>query len=181
MSLPFGTALVLGGARSGKSRYAERLVCDSGLERLYIATSPVVDDETRARITLHKQQRGAGWRTIEEELDICTVLQREADPQRIILLDCLTLWLNNLFYHKRNAREQTEQLVASLSSLSGPVIFVSNEIGLGLVPPDPLSRDFRDAQGRLNQSLAAACDRVVFVAAGLPLVLKPSSQPDMLS
>lgn len=177
---PPRTVLVLGGARSGKSRYAESLALKSGLSRLYVATSPIIDAETRDRVALHKAQRGAGWRTVEEETDVAGVLECEAGPERIILVDCLTLWLNNLFFKNLDAAAETGRLCHAVSRLKGPAIFVSNEIGLGLVPESKLSRDFRDAQGRINQAMAEACQSVVFVAAGLPLTLKPSSQPDVI-
>ena len=176
---PPRTVLVLGGARSGKSRFAETLALNSGLSRLYVATSPIIDEETRDRVALHKAQRGGGWRTLEEEMDVAGVLDCEAGPERVILVDCLTLWLNNLFFRTLDVAAETERLCHAVSHLKGPAIFVSNEIGLGLVPETKLSRDFRDAQGRINQAMAEACKSVVFVAAGLPLTLKPSSQPDV--
>ncbi len=174
----FGT-LVLGGARSGKSRFAEELVFNSGLERLYVATSPVIDEEMKDRVALHKAQRGQHWRTLEEELDLVGVLECEAEPGKVLLVDCLTLWLNNLIYRERSVAEETAALCEAVRHLGSPCVFVSNEIGMGLVPDNRLSRDFRDAQGRLNQDMANVCGKVVFVAGGLPLLLKPNQQPEI--
>lgn len=167
--------LVLGGARSGKSAHAEALARASGRDLVYLATSPVLDAEWEGRVNRHKAQRGTDWRTVEEELDIVSVLEREARAGQIVLVDCLTLWLNNLIYHGRDVEAETQRLVAHLAAPAGPVILVSNEIGLGIVPEARETRAFRDAQGRLNQLVARVAARVVFVAAGLPLTLKPSS------
>ena len=165
--------LVLGGARSGKSALAERLARDSGLQRVYIAAAQAHDDEMRARIATHREARAHdGWRTIEEPLDIAGVIARESAPATVLLVDCLTLWLTNVMMSEHNIAATQSTLLATLSQANGPVIFVSNELGLGLVPETPLGRRFRDAQGRLNQAVAAAVPHVVFVAAGLPLVLK---------
>lgn len=163
--------LVLGGARSGKSAYAEALVEGAG-GGIYLATAEAGDEEMAERIRLHRQRRGDAWTTVEEPLDLCGALARAAAPGRPILVDCLTLWLSNLMGAGRDAAAGTRALVAGLAGLAGPVVFVSNEVGLGLVPETPIGRAFRDHAGRLNQAVAAAADRVVFVAAGLPLVLK---------
>ncbi|MDB5627746.1 MAG: adenosylcobinamide kinase [Tardiphaga sp.] len=173
-SLP--TTLVLGGARSGKSIFAERLIRDSGLERIYLATATAGDDEMAARIARHRQQRGAGWATIEEPLALVEALAREATPGRAILVDCLTLWLSNLMLAERDVAAESHRLASALSEIETPVMLVSNEVGLGLVPETPLGRAFRDAQGRLNQIVAAAVPQVVFIAAGLPLWLKRPAQ-----
>lgn len=172
-------ALILGGARSGKSRFAEELAINSGLRRVYVATSPVIDTEMDERIALHRAQRGNDWRTIEEELDLVGVLTREAAPDTVILVDCLTLWLNNLLYRERDVALEARRLAEALESIKGPCVLVSNEVGMGIVPENALARSFRDAQGRLNQDIAAVAQKVIFVAAGLPLVLKPSSHPDI--
>ncbi len=171
--------LVIGGARSGKSRHAEALARASGLERIYLATATAWDDEMRDRIARHRAARAEdGWRTVEEPLALTQALRREAAPGRVVLVDCLTLWLTNVMLGAATeaARAAVEtamsDLVATVPALPGPVLFVSNEVGWGIVPDNRLARDFRDAQGLLNQRLAEACDRVVLVAAGLPLALK---------
>jgi adenosylcobinamide kinase/adenosylcobinamide-phosphate guanylyltransferase len=171
------TTLVLGGARSGKSRYAESLVVASGAERIYLATAAAGDDEMANRIATHRESRGPGWRTIEEQFGLSTALAREARPGRAILVDCLTLWLTNLMLADRDIAHASAEFCGLLPNLPCPVVLVSNEVGLGLVPETPLGRRFRDAQGRLNQAVAAAVPNVVFVAAGLPLTLKPSQGP----
>jgi adenosylcobinamide kinase/adenosylcobinamide-phosphate guanylyltransferase len=166
------TTLVLGGARSGKSSFAERLVRDSGLARVYLATATAGDAEMRERIAHHHAARGDGWRTVEEPIELVETLAREAAPDRAVLIDCLTLWLSNLMHAGRDVGAESRRLADCLTQVRGPVILVSNEVGLGLVPDTPLGRDFRDAQGRLNQAIAAAVPAVVFIAAGLPLWLK---------
>ncbi|GAB4529762.1 MAG: bifunctional adenosylcobinamide kinase/adenosylcobinamide-phosphate guanylyltransferase [Roseibium sp.] len=170
--------LVTGGARSGKSRFAERLVMESGLEKVYVATGAAHDGEMAERIAAHRGRRGADWQTVEEELDLEPVLRREARPGRAILVDCLTLWLSNLLFAERDVASESARLCETVSALAGPCIFVTNEVGMGIVPDNRLSRSFRDAQGRLNQDMAEACGKVVLVAAGQPLLLKPSSQPE---
>jgi adenosylcobinamide kinase/adenosylcobinamide-phosphate guanylyltransferase len=169
------TTLVLGGARSGKSAFAEQLVGDSGLARSYLATATAGDDEMRARIAHHRIQRGDGWTTVEEPLALVDALTREATPGRAVLVDCLTLWLSNLMFAARDTEMEARRLTRFLGAAKYPVVLVSNEVGLGLVPETPLGRSFRDAQGRLNQIVAAAVPNVVFIAAGLPLWLKRSS------
>ena len=173
---PLATTLVLGGARSGKSRFAENLVTDSGLQRIYIATSAVGDDEMAVRIASHRESRGPDWLTIEEQFDLAGALLREARAGRALLVDCLTLWLTNLMLAERDTAEASRELCGILADVSCPVVLVSNEVGMGLVPETPLGRRFRDAQGRLNQAVAAAVPNVVFVAAGLPLVLKHAGE-----
>lgn len=163
--------LVLGGARSGKSAYAEALAIAGGTAR-YLATAQAFDDEMTARIDLHKSRRGAGWTTFEEPLDLVGVLQRIARPDAPVLVDCLTLWTSNLLFAERDLEAEGDALAGCLRDLNGSVIFVANEVGLGIVPDNALARRFRDAAGRLNQKIAAAADRVVFVAAGLPMILK---------
>jgi adenosylcobinamide kinase / adenosylcobinamide-phosphate guanylyltransferase len=167
--------LVLGGARSGKSAFAEILVRDSGLARIYLATATAEDDEMKARVAHHRAQRGDGWITIEEPLALVDALTREATRGRAVLVDCLTLWLSNLMLAGRDPEIESRRLTRFLGVAKYPVIFVSNEVGLGLVPETPLGRRFRDAQGRLNQLVAACVPNVVFIAAGLPLWLKKSS------
>ena len=167
--------LVLGGARSGKSAFAENLLRDSGLARIYLATATAGDDEMKARVAQHRAQRGEGWTTIEEPLALVDALTREATRGRAVLVDCLTLWLSNLMLAGRDPEIESRRLTRFLGVAKYPVIFVSNEVGLGLVPETPLGRRFRDAQGRLNQLVAACVPNVVFIAAGLPLWLKKSS------
>jgi adenosylcobinamide kinase / adenosylcobinamide-phosphate guanylyltransferase len=169
------TTLVLGGARSGKSSFAENLVRDSGLARIYLATATADDDDMKARVAQHRAQRGDGWTTIEEPLALVDALTREAIRGRAVLVDCLTLWLSNLMMAERDPDIEARRLTRFLGVAKYPIVFVSNEVGLGLVPETPLGRRFRDAQGRLNQLVAACVPNVVFIAAGLPLWLKQSS------
>lgn len=169
-SLPRVT-LVLGGARSGKSRHAEMLVRAAG-GGVYLATAQALDAEMAARIARHRAERGRDWTTIEEPLELAAALERGARAGQPILVDCLTLWLSNLMGAGRGVEAETARLLAALKVLPAPVVFVSNEVGLGIVPDNALARAFRDEAGRLNQAVAAAADRVVFLAAGLPLALK---------
>ena len=162
--------LVLGGASSGKSAHAETLVSAMAGEAVYVATAQAHDAEMAARITAHRDRRGAGWATVEEPLDLAEAIFGAAG--RPALVDCLTLWLSNLLAADREIAAETERLLAALRESASPVVLVSNEVGLGIVPNNALARNFRDLQGGLNQAVAAAADRVVFVAAGLPLVLK---------
>lgn len=159
--------LILGGARSGKTAYALSL---TSAPRAYVATAEAHDGEMAERIAAHKAERGEDWDLIEAPLDLVGAI-RAADG-RTLLIDCLTLWLSNLMAAERDVAAETEALITALQEATGPVVFVSNEIGMGLVPMEALSRRFRDEQGRLNQRIAAAADRVAFVAAGLPMWLK---------
>ena|SRR5665213_3089960 len=170
------TTLVLGGARSGKSAFAERLIRDSGLARIYLATATAGDSEMQVRIAGHRVQRGEDWTTVEEPLALVDVLERHVTHGCAVLVDCLTLWLSNLIFAERDLDAEARRLTDFLGVAKYPVVLVSNEVGLGLVPDTPLGRRFRDAQGRLNQAVAAGVPNVVFVAAGLPLWLKNSSQ-----
>ena len=164
--------LVLGGARSGKSRYAERLVEDAARGGTYCATAEAGDAEMAERIAAHRARRGPFWRTVEAPLDLALAIAVHAEPECPILVDCLTLWLSNLLLAGKQPDEEAGALCSALREAAGAVVVVSNEVGMGLVPETPLGRTFRDAAGRLNQDVAALADRVVFVAAGLPLVLK---------
>jgi adenosylcobinamide kinase/adenosylcobinamide-phosphate guanylyltransferase len=167
-----GLMLVLGGARSGKSAYAERMVEASGLTPIYVATAQAGDAEMSERIATHRKRRGTKWRTIEAPDDLEGMFRCEAGEGRAILIDCLTLWLSNIMHAGANIEARTQALCATAQGARGLVVLVSNEVGLGLVPETPLGRAFRDAQGRLNQAVAEIADRVVFMAAGLPLILK---------
>ncbi|MBI3706693.1 MAG: bifunctional adenosylcobinamide kinase/adenosylcobinamide-phosphate guanylyltransferase [Proteobacteria bacterium] len=167
--------LILGGARSGKSAYAERLLLgavEPQARVLYVATAEALDTEMTARIRAHRDRRGARWQTIEEPRALAELLMRETRVERPALVDCLTLWVSNLMADGADVAAAADRLIAALPRLAGPVVFVANEVGLGIVPDNRLAREFRDHAGRLNQALAAAADCVVFVAAGLPLVLK---------
>jgi adenosylcobinamide kinase / adenosylcobinamide-phosphate guanylyltransferase len=164
--------LVLGGARSGKSRYAERIVEGAAAAGTYCATAEAGDAEMAARIAAHRARRGRFWQTVEAPLALVPVMASEPTRGRPLLVDCLTLWLSNLLLAGKPIEEETERLCAALRLADGPIVLVANEVGMGLVPETPLGRRFRDAAGRLNQDVAAIADRVVFVAAGLPLVLK---------
>ena len=163
--------LVTGGARSGKSRFAETLCQRSGLRRRYIATAQAFDAEMAARIAQHRHDRGAGWTTIEAPLDLRPAL-RDAPADSVTLMDCATLWLTNHLLADHDLPDAVAGLRAALAACAGPVVVVTNEVGWGIVPGDALSRRFRDEQGRLNQNLAADAGLVVAVMAGLPLALK---------
>lgn len=176
--------LILGGARSGKSRHAESLAVASGLPVTVIATAEALDDEMKTRIRRHQDDRPSGWRTVETPVALAATLAREAAAGRCVIVDCLTLWLSNLMADAGNVAEpavaalppalhaERAALLETLPTLRGEVLLVANEVGLGLVPDTALGRVFRDEAGRLNQMVAAACERVTFVAAGLPLALK---------
>ena len=176
LSLP-RTTLVLGGARSGKSAYAERLIRDASPCATYLATAEAGDGEMAERIAHHRAARGTGWVTIEEPLDLVATLRRAARPDRPVLVVCLTLWLSNLMQAERDIAAETAALAASFGDLPGPVVLVSNEVGQGIVPDNALARAFRDHAGRLHQAVAAAADQVVLVVAGLPMMLKSPEKP----
>lgn len=167
-------SLILGGARSGKSALAERLAIDSGREVVYIATAECRDGEMAERIAHHRARRPAQWRCVEEPLALADALRLHAREDRCVLVDCLTLWLSNLIGGEDTLRFERERdaLLVALPTLPGEIVLVSNEVGLGIVPLGQLSRCFVDEAGRLHQALAVQCERVVFVAAGLPMVLK---------
>lgn len=162
--------LILGGARSGKSAYAMRRAQASGRAVVFIATAQPLDAEMAARIARHRAERPAAWRTVEAPLALAATLTQEAAPERCLLVDCLTLWLSNVLLARRE--DEIATLIATLPTLPGQLILVSNEVGFGIVPENPLARRFRDEQGRLNQKVAALAERVTLVAAGLPLPLK---------
>ena len=164
--------LVLGGARSGKSRYAEQLLDRHPGSRVYLATAEVLDDEMAARVKLHRARRDPDWKTVEEPLALADALKAETEQGAAVLVDCLTLWLGNLLGAAKDAEAEIEGLLSALAQFGGPVVFVSNEVGLGIVPDNALARRFRDLAGVLHQRLAEKADRVVFMVAGLPMNLK---------
>jgi len=160
--------LVLGGARSGKSAYAEKIIEEMG-GGTYLATSRVWDAEMSERVKIHQDRRNHLWDTVEEPIYITDLISETSKP---MLVDCLTLWLSNLMEEECNIEAETQKLCNSLKMAKHPIILVSNEVGLGIVPDNALARKFRDHAGRLNQAVAQVANRVLFVAAGLPLVMK---------
>ncbi len=167
--------LILGGARSGKTAYALSVAERTDLEKCMIVTAKAEDQEMIDRIAWHRAERSTDWLVVEESVYLCEALQRLARSDRVVVVDCLTLWLSNLFSEEKDWGFEAANLVDCIKSLKGTAIFVSNEIGLGLVPETHLARAFRDAHGRLNQILAETCQAVTLVAAGLPVVLKKSA------
>lgn len=163
--------LVLGGAGSGKSLWAETLVRDASDDRVYLATARVWDDEMREKVDRHKAQRGPGWHTIEAPMHIDRALM-QVRPDQVVLLDCATMWLSNHLLEDSDLPDEEARFLAALAACPAPVVIVSNEVGMSVVPENALARRFRDAQGALNQKLAAQADLVVAVMAGLPMVLK---------
>jgi len=166
--------LILGGARSGKSAYAERLAAEHGGEKVYIATAEAIDAEMEERIALHRKRRGPAWRTVDAPVELAESLRVHDGEGRFILIDCITVWINNLMFHERDVEPAVAELCAAISASHARVVLVSNEVGQGIVPDNALARRFRDEAGRANQALAAAADEAVLVVAGLPLVLKQS-------
>ena len=175
------TVLVVGGARSGKSSFANTLAERNFTLPLYLATAEVTDDEMRSRIELHRKERGAQWRCVEEPLDPAVIL-REPGECDGILLDCVTVWLGNVLHHEdaEGFSVRKTDLLASLSTCPKSVIIVSNEVGQGIVPSNAETREFRDLAGWLNQDLAKAADAVVLVSCGLPMILKGKDVIDQL-
>lgn len=167
-----GVTLILGGARSGKSAFGETMIAASGLEPVYVATSRIHDDEMHARIDHHRARRGPEWTTVEEPDDLEGAVLREARPGRAVLVDCLTLWITNLMMADADVDARAKSLCAALGRTGGPVVLISNEVGLGIVPDNAMARAFRDHAGRLHRDIAAMADTVYFVAAGLPLKMK---------
>ncbi len=166
------SVLILGGARSGKSAFAEKLAAESRLKKIYLATGRAFDREMEDRIVKHRQDRGEGWTTIEEPFKLVETLTTESTANRVILVDCLTLWVTNLMMEEKNLETEFETLCQCLVQLKGPVIFVSNEVGQGIVPDNNMAREFRDHAGRLHQMIASEAETVYFVTAGLPQKLK---------
>ena len=166
-----GLTLVIGGARSGKSRHAEICVERHAPPHAYIATAQAFDDEMRARIDEHRARRSADWQTIDAPFELVSALNGVPDRQSV-LIDCLTLWLTNVMLAERDVDEESRQLADVLAKPRGPWFVVSNEVGLGIVPDNPLGRRFRDAAGRLNQMVAERASSVIFMVAGLPMKVK---------
>lgn len=167
--------LILGGARSGKSHYAETTATNSQLDVVYIATAQALDDEMQQRIKHHQQQRPAHWQLVEEPLNLTAILKEQASDSRCLLVDCLTLWLSNQLcseQHSKNIEKNIKQLVETVALLPGKIIFVSNEVSMGIVPMGELNRQFVDHAGRLHQQLAAVCDKVTLMVAGIPSTIK---------
>lgn len=192
MTEPRQTELILGGARSGKSALAEQRARQAvDMKVIYVATGEARDEEMTRRIAHHRERRPASWGLVEEPLHLAAALEAHARPDTLLLVDCLTLWLSNLIFGGRAAaqaeanqtvdcsllRGEIATLESLLPALPGRVILVSNEVGWGIVPLGAVSRLFADEQGRLNQRIAALCQRVTLVAAGLPLELKTGDQP----
>ena len=163
--------LVLGGARSGKSRYAERLVCAYPAPWIYVATAQAFDDEMQERIRTHQARRDQGWTTVDAPLDLPGAI-RSAPAGAPVLVDCLTLWLTNVMLAGRDVDAAAADLRTACREAPGPLVLVSNEVGLGIVPDNALARRFRDLAGVLHQGLAMQADRVVFMVAGLPMSVK---------
>ena len=162
---------IIGGARSGKSAHAEKLITALPAPWTYIATAQAYDEEMRERIAHHRARRGEGWETLDAPLDLVGALT-SLTSGRPVLVDCLTLWLSNLLHAERDWSQEVTRLAEALSRQRSPVILVTNEVGLGIVPDNALARTFRDAAGLMNQTIAAAADEVEFVVAGLPMKLK---------
>ena len=163
--------LVLGGARSGKSRYAEQMVMSAPAPWIYVATAEPFDDEMRVRIAEHQSRRGSDWQTIDAPTDLAGAIE-DAPKDEPVLVDCLTLWLNNLMFRKIDIDTAVSNLEAALAGREAPTVLVSNEVGFGIVPDNAEARRFRDLQGRLNQRIAAMAGRVVLMVAGIPVLVK---------
>lgn len=168
--LPKGT-FVLGGAASGKSVWAEKLIESTDLELFYLATGRVLDDEVKSRVKIHRDRRNARWQTVEEPLDLAEALSKLA-PHQAVLIDCATMWLSNHLMEGSDLATAQRELLSALQICAAPWVIVSNEVGQGIVPDNKLARQFREAQGRLNIALAGHADLAVQVIAGLPQVLK---------
>lgn len=165
-------ALILGGARSGKSRFAECLARSRGLGLVYVATAEAHDDEMAERIARHRADRGADWHTVEVPINVPATVAHVSRADTVVLVDCLTLWLSNMMLAEHDVEKATADLLAALMAAAGPVFMVANEVGLGIVPENALARRFRDEAGRMNQRFAAHVPHVAFISAGLPMWLK---------
>lgn len=163
---------VLGGARSGKSRYAQNRAEATDLELVFVATAEALDGEMAERISCHQADRGSCWSTVEAAVELPAAILTHSRPDRLVLVDCLTLWTSNLMMHERDLAAATTDLGQAIAHSLGPIILVANEVGLGIVPDNAPARRFRDEAGRINQAVAALVDEVQFVAAGLPVRLK---------
>jgi adenosylcobinamide kinase/adenosylcobinamide-phosphate guanylyltransferase len=167
-----GSLLVLGGARSGKSRYAQQRAEALDGELVFIATAQALDAEMTDRITRHRLDRGARWHTVEAPIEIADAIAAESRADRVLLIDCLTLWASNLMFAERDIDCEVRKLTDAMARAPGPIILVANEVGLGIVPENKLARQFRDVAGSINQAVASAANEAIFVAAGLPMRLK---------
>lgn len=173
--------LVLGGCRSGKSGHALELAEQIGPHRIFVATCVPHDDEMRERVSRHRQERGAAWNTLEVPIDIADIIRAHSPSADVILVDCLTLWLSNLLEARQDVaciRGRIDDLAQAVKAASCTVILVSNEVGAGIVPENRLARLYRDLAGWANQAMAAACDRVVWTVAGIPVTIKPGASAD---
>lgn len=164
---------VLGGARSGKSAYAESLALKSGGDLVYIATAEIFDEEMEARIDLHRQRRGPEWKLVEAPVDLPQAIRASDGENTVILVDCLSVWTTNLLIHDQDIAQSRDSLLETLRDCHGSLVLVASETGLGIVPDNALSRRFRDANGLLNQAVAAIADEVFFMIAGIALRIKP--------
>ena len=174
-----GIVFVTGGARSGKTGHAleivEELSRKTGAAKIYLATAQAWDDEMKDRIQRHKLERGPDWSTLEEPMELVRTIREHSRKDTILLVDCLTLWLTNILLADADIDAERKALVAALGEAKGPIVLVSNEVGLGIVPENKLARRFRDEAGWLNQAVAKRAEKAVLIASGLPLVLKDSS------
>jgi adenosylcobinamide kinase/adenosylcobinamide-phosphate guanylyltransferase len=173
MSIHFTKSqLILGGARSGKSGFAQRQAESLPGELIYVATAQALDVEMVDRIVRHRAERGARWQTVEVPLDLAGAIETKSRPGNVLLVDCLTLWVSNLMIAESDLAQAISRLTSALAKAPGKIVFVSNEVGLGIVPENALARRFRDVAGEVNQAVARSVDSVVFFAAGLPMVMK---------
>lgn len=166
------TTFILGGARSGKSKFAEDLVLKTGQKPVYLATGRAFDDEMVSRIESHQERRGTSWQTVEEPLALVDALQDASYPGNIVLVDCLTLWITNLMMAQANVMRECKGLVRFLNQAEVPIVLVSNEVGQGIVPENKMAREFVDLAGLVHQEVASTCKNVYMVVAGLPQKLK---------